>query len=214
LSSTNRGAVRVQDDFYATPAWATEAILPYLVTPNSVLEPSAGKGAILTVARKHWHSAEFVAVELDPWRAAACSSLGLETIKGDFLTRNIQRKFDLAIGNPPFALAERFVERCLGCAHQVAMLLRVGFVASSKRRKLWGLGPADFYVLPRRPQFAASLKCKSCSWRVTLPIEEARPARCPVCEGTRSVTTSDSSDYAWFVWGTNVTGKWQRLECK
>jgi hypothetical protein len=203
----------VQDDFYATPAWATEAILPYLVTPTSVLEPAAGNGAIVKAARKYWPKADFVAVELDPVRAAECERHCF-TAQCDFLSHYGTRPFDLAISNPPYSLAQAFIERCLSCAHQVAMLLRVGFVAGLQREPFWERYPADFYVLPRRPQFAASLKCKSCDWHVTLPIDEPRPPCCPVCGGARTVSTSDSSDYAWFVWGTNVTGKWRRLECK
>ena len=51
MSSTNRGGQRMPDDDYATPAWATRAILPHLPTLRRahVVEPFAGEGAIVEV---------------------------------------------------------------------------------------------------------------------------------------------------------------------
>ena len=52
MSSTNRGAVRAPDDFYATPGWAVRAVLPHLSLSTGsgrILEPSCGEGAIVRV---------------------------------------------------------------------------------------------------------------------------------------------------------------------
>jgi hypothetical protein len=72
---------------------------------------------------------------------------------GDFLAMGHIGGFDVAIGNPPFCLADRFIGACLERARVVAFLLRLNVLGSLKRFRLWQRHPADVYVLADRPSF-------------------------------------------------------------
>lgn len=65
--------------------------------------------------------------------------------------------FGLIVMNPPYSLALPFVAAALEVvrsqAGTVAALLRLGFLASRKRRDWWQSHPADVYVLSERPSF-------------------------------------------------------------
>lgn len=85
-------------------------------------------------------------------------------------------EFDIALGNPPFSVAESIIRRAMELARVVVMLLRISFLSSAERVPFWrGLG-ADVAVrvLPDRPSFDG--------------------------EG------QDSAAYAWFIWGSELSG--------
>jgi hypothetical protein len=106
-----------------------------------------------------------------------------------------------------------FAEKCFEHAATTALLLRLAVVASQKRATFWQAHPADIYVLSKRPSFAVFLKCPkrlACQWTAVLYPDDPRPTVCPKCGEKLKVTTSDSADYAWFVWGPGRGG--QRLE--
>ncbi len=63
------------------------------------------------------------------------------------------RRFDVALGNPPFTLDEEFVEESMKLADTVVMLLRLNFIGSSGRCAFMQKHPPDVYVLPDRPSF-------------------------------------------------------------
>ncbi len=91
MSSTNRGALRHPDDYYATPAWSVDAILPHLpgLKTARILEPAAGDGAIVRALRLHGvEESQIEAVELDEERAAFCR-MSCPTVCGDFLAQPI-----------------------------------------------------------------------------------------------------------------------------
>jgi hypothetical protein len=215
MSSTSRGAERHPDDFYATPEWATLALLRVLGphAPGRILEPTAGTGAIVRALRKHWPGCGVTANEIDAERAELLHDAGAKIVKvTDFLVEGFLGQ-DLIITNPPFKLAMPIIERSRQIAREVALLLRLNFLGSQERAAFWHEHPADVYVLPRRPSFAASLKCKKkCGWATTLPLDAERPKVCPACSAAVTVTTSDSCEYAWFVWGPGRGGRWQVLD--
>ncbi len=217
MSSTNRGAERLADDLYETPPWATRALLPLLgdVAPGRILEPCAGKGKIVRVLREHWPEADISAVELDGDRAGVLEQAGAtKALQRDFLQMPVAGRWDLVVTNPPFAHAQQFIERCLGVSREVCMLLRLNYLGSDKRAAFWRATPPDVFVLPRRPSFAAALKCKNkaCGWKRTLPIDAIRPHVCPACCGPYTVSTTDSCEYAWMCWGPGRGGRWGVLE--
>lgn len=149
MSATGRSDVRRANDFYETPGWVTRALLAKLGPVSSVLDPCAGNGAIL---------AEFpetiikYGIELDYTRAVACEA----TMRvGDALwSERDWPTVDLVITNPPYSLAMEFVEKALNqTSSLVAMLLRLPFVCSQKRRDFHIAHPSKLYILPKRPSF-------------------------------------------------------------
>lgn len=221
MSSTNRGAQRLADDFYETPAWAVRALLRELgpISPSRILEPCAGRGAIVRVVHELWPGSSILANEVDESRARTCAqtmhgSLYSECYNEDFLARADWGTFDLIPTNPPFSLAVPFVEKARKHAREVAMLLRVNFVASMERADFWEKNPADLLVLPKRPSFCKSLKCGAkpkCSWKETVYLDTPTPEKCPGCGGKVDVCTTDSCEYAWCLWGPGRGGRWKRL---
>jgi hypothetical protein len=164
MSATGRSAaaetghVRHPDDFYATPTWCTKAMLPalHLSRATRVLEPSAGQGAIVDVLLTAIDRSQVHAIEVDADRwsnvAAKCKST-----HADFLELAAPAKlFDLVITNPPFQLAMEFVQHAMRFVRprgEVAMLLRLNWLASLKRAEFLRRFCPDVYVLPRRPSF-------------------------------------------------------------
>jgi hypothetical protein len=62
-------------------------------------------------------------------------------------------RFDVAIMNPPFRQARRFVEWSVAHSLTTIALLRLGFLETSKRNGWLRANPPDVYVLPNRPSF-------------------------------------------------------------
>lgn len=188
-------------ELYETPEWVTEAIVDKLKTDHygrgaamyeNVLEPAAGKGAIIKVLRKaRLPIQKTTAVELNPanlvhLRARVRPS---RLVHGTFqsfasLTMRKEERFSLIITNPPFSLAETFVWRGLDLLRAetgfLVLLLRLAFLEGQGRDALHKKHPSDVHVLPRRPSF------------------------------TRD-GNSDMAAYAWFVWGPGCGGRWSRL---
>jgi hypothetical protein len=175
MSSTNRGAVRKPQDFYETPEWLTEAIMPSLhrwfgYSCRRILEPASGNGAIVRVLERWFPEARIDAGDIQNGQ--------------DFLTHEYSGSYDLIITNPPYSLAMEFVERAYTYHNSVphgllsmnrglvAMLLRLNFLGSQERApwfRLFGGHTPSIYVSPRRPDFTGD--------------------------------GGDSTEYAWFVWG-------------
>lgn len=162
MSATGRSAVRVPADYYPTPAWCVHRLLERVTLPDGEwLEPAAGDGAIIRAVKDCLPSQiiGWTAVEL---RAECKPSLlaagvdGVNCFAGgyDFLAGHLAgAEFDVSITNPPFSLAEEFVREVLAVSRYVAMLLRINFLGSAKRRALFATEIPDIYVLPNRPSF-------------------------------------------------------------
>jgi hypothetical protein len=195
VSATNRGATRAAGDFYETPRWAVEAILPHLPACSRVLEPSAGTGAIAKVLAAQMPFSTITAIELDPDRAAALRGQPpIVAVRGDFLELSgfndgdasapLFASHELVIGNPPYNDAESHVRAAMlaaGPNGSIAMLLRLNWLEGRGRAAFHREHPADVYVLERRPSFTG--------------------------RGT------DATAYAWFVWGPGRGGRWFPLAC-
>jgi predicted RNA methylase len=156
------GSKSVKDDRYYTPAWVVnqcfQHVTPHLescATPPRILDPGAGRGAFVDGARAKYPTAEITALDLDP-KVGPWPNANHSLVSTDFLKWNIDKAliFDLVVGNPPYKLAQKFLEHALGMSQYVVFLLRVGFLASARRYDfLLAHPPAAICLLPNRPRF-------------------------------------------------------------
>src|SRR6516164_7535753 len=102
-------------DLYETPDVAVEALLRHERLPHRIWEPAAGKGNIVEVLRQRGH--EVIATDLNN-RGCYDSRFGV-----DFLLMGGPRiECDCILTNPPYVLAQQFVEVALVRAPLVVML--------------------------------------------------------------------------------------------
>ncbi len=147
------GAGRDHLDRYYTPADLARVLVDGIGidSDDRILEPSAGGGAFVRAARAH--GAHVTALDIDQQAAGlADADRGLTC---DFLGfRPRGERFDLVLGNPPYAPAEAHVRHALAIAPRVAFLLRLAFLESTKRLDLWKVCPLSHVaVLAQRPSF-------------------------------------------------------------
>lgn len=122
-----------------------------LIAGDRVLDPSAGKGVFLNACRCV-ENVSTVSIDDD-------ASVNPD-ILGDFRTVALdqQNPFNLIVTNPPFTLAQEFVER----AHQlidprgtIAFLLLLQFLGSKGRKGFFETyPPSTIDILRPRPSFA------------------------------------------------------------
>lgn len=191
MSSTKRGGERSEADDYPTPHWCLHRLLdamPELREGGNWLEPAAGSGDLMTSTEIFipkggalWKMPRWTAVELreDPLDlldlfldAGICKRV---VCPQDFFEWKTKAKFNVIITNPPFRLAQDFIEKAISMKPRfVIMLLRLNYVGSQKRHDFFTKCMAHrIYVLPDRPPFTRN---KHGRW------------------------ATDSIEYAWFVW--------------
>jgi len=167
--------VRHPQDYYRTPEWAVQAIVPWLPADReflSVLDAGAGDGAIAD-ALPYGHKVH--CSEQDPIKRAILREKGYNHAgwEGEEDFFNTSCEYDLIIMNPPYKQAMEFVQK--GLRHtesgMLVALLRLPWLASQARAEFHRQRPSHVLVLPRRPSFTPDGK-------------------------------TDATDYAWFLWGT------------
>lgn len=210
MSATNRGAVRCEADRYITPEWAIRSFLENLTpkkAPRKIIEPCAGNGAIVKVLAETYTMTDIIAVEMRPKEKTSLKNAGAHHVAiGNFL------KFlpwmagypDLIISNPPYSLAQEVIEHSIklsGPECDIVMLLRLNFFGSQERKEFWDKHPAQqLYPLSKRPSFGTHCKCPS-GHKHFYGLDQVVPNRCPECgEKWKSKTTTDATDYGWFIW--------------
>ena len=164
---------RQPNDFYATPADVTRALIraEHDVMPHLIWEPACGTGAITEV--------------LQPGRVVFSSDLNDYGYGGeigrDFLDPLTEPPFWSApfgiVTNPPFKLAQQFIIRAHEIAecHYLALVLKTTYwQAGTRRRRLWETHPpARIYALGWRPDFrdlgAPTMDCMWCVWEPRKP---------------------------------------------
>lgn len=140
---------RVDNDFYATPRNAIEAILNEVKLDGSILEPAAGQGHISKVLKEYYPYSEIVSTDLIQRE----ERFGIPIQGGvDFLTHEFHRKFDNIITNPPFNLAQEFIEKALELSNdKVIMFAKIQLLEGNKRRELFDNTPLKYvYVFSKR----------------------------------------------------------------
>ena len=175
MSATNRGAIRREADFYATPLETVYSFLDSydgIEPTDKILEPSAGDGAIIKAMRNRGYDNHIVAVELREEERYNLIGLADRVYIGDFLESEALGSYDVVIGNPPYSKALEFVKKSLEIVRpggRVIMLLRTNFLESKARFQFWKDNPlSGLYTLHKRPSFTG--------------------------KGT------DATSYSWFVW--------------
>lgn len=157
-------------DYFPTPPWATRALCEWL-SANGLMsrqqiawEPACGEGHMSRPLGEYF--GEVVASDVHPYGFGEVS---------DFLMMPV-RETDWVITNPPFRLAEQFVERgLLAARYGVAMLVRTAFLES--------VGRYEGLFNPYPP--AAVLQFSE---------------RVPMHKGKLTATGSTATAYCWVVW--------------
>lgn len=140
---------RVDNDFYATPLNAIEAILNEVKLDGSILEPAAGQGHISKTLKDYYPYSEIISTDLIQRE----ERFGIPIQGGvDFLTYDFGRKFDNVITNPPFNLAQEFIEKALKVSNdKVIMFAKIQLLEGSKRREMFDNTPLKYiYVHTKR----------------------------------------------------------------
>jgi hypothetical protein len=114
-------------ELYSTPPEAVRALCTVESLPHWCWDPAAGKGPIAQVLRDAGH-------------AVICSDVvdhgfPLHFI-GDFLAQTKAPSCECIITNPPYRLAQQFVEHALTLVPLTIMLLRLAFLESERRTSI------------------------------------------------------------------------------
>lgn len=159
------------DDF-PTPPWATRALCGFLrgrgwaLHNATVREPAANRGHMVAPLREAFASVE----------ASDVHDYGAGFRLADYLFGPPPERVDFTITNPPFRLAEQFIERALETSDcGVAMLVRAAFLES--------VGRYDRIFAKRPPTFV-------------LQFAE----RVVMHKGRLAPDGSTATAYAWLVW--------------
>ena len=164
---------REQDDFYATDPKAVEMLCDLEKFSNVIIEPACGMGHISNVLKNRGYSV--MSMDLVDRGYPGC-------VIGDFLKCGKRNADADIVTNPPYKLAQEFVEKSMeviASGHKVAMFLKLTFLETVKRREL-------FKKYPPKTVYVASQRI-AC-WPNGKPTAQSM-----VC-------------YAWFVWEKGFSG--------
>lgn len=134
---------REVNDYYATEPAAVEWLCKLEKFNHKVLEPSCGAGHISEVLKAHGY-------EVDS-RDIVDRGYGTQA---DFLSIDNQHFDGDIITNPPYSLAQEFVEKSLSIisdGHKVAMFLKITFLEGKKRKELFRICPPPPRVGVKQP---------------------------------------------------------------
>ena len=159
MSATNRGTIRHTYDAYMTPGWVARRLLeelrrshPNNAQPATILDPGAGNGALLKVAKEFYPNSALSAIEIRQECKDALAQVTSDITIADYLASNWPHA-DLTIMNPPYSLALDFVQKALTHSDWVIALLRICWLSSGKRHEFLKNHMPNVYVLPNRPSF-------------------------------------------------------------
>lgn len=118
-------------DFFPTPPFATRALCERLarfrpLDKLTVREPAAGRGDMAKVLEEHFAEVE----------AADAFDYGVGIPVQDYLFGPLPNSVGWTVTNPPFLLAEQFIQRAVATSlFGAAMLVRTSFLESEGRYK-------------------------------------------------------------------------------
>ncbi len=180
MSGPNRSSAVMQkrsephdslDDF-PTPPWATRALCEWLqahvgsLSELTVREPAANRGYMVRRLSEYFGDVQ----------ASDAHDYGAGFPVSDYLFGFAPEVTDWTITNPPFRLAEQFIQRALASSNQgVAMIVRSAFLEGKSRfETLFSSKPPHFVL-----QFVE---------------------RAPMCKGKVDPKVSSATSYSWLVW--------------
>jgi hypothetical protein len=143
-SKVNKGQ-RKESDFYQTPYSMTKQLLEVEKFKEPILEPACGQGAIIKELIKN------------NYKAIKGFDLSFDQ-SFDFL--GSCTKFPSSITNPPFSLANEFIEKCYEvCTDKFALLMPLVYLHGQKRYEQ-GLfrGLTKVYVFTRMPMLTSEVR--------------------------------------------------------
>lgn len=193
MSGQNRSSAVMQQrgephdslDDFPTPPWATRALCAFLLGQGfrldemSCREPAANRGHMVKPLREY-----FARVE-----ASDVHDYGAGFPVSDYLFGPLPSRVDWTITNPPFRLAEQFIERALdSSAVGCAMILRSAFLEGQRRYDTIFSQTPPAFILP------LSQRCGMFKGRL-LRLGDRYVGR----EGKEKTATTATA-YAWFVW--------------
>lgn len=183
LAGTSQSRERAEDDYYATPHIATEMLLNEVKFYGDFLEPCVGGGHIADVIKEYYPKECVYGSDLVD--RGYKDTLVADFIKHDFL----EQKFDNIITNPPYSLAQEFLEKGMEVVNdngKIAMFLKIQFLEGAKRREMFSKYPPKYiYVFSKRQN----------PWRNGSPVDEkGKPWSSTMC-------------FAWFVWEKGFEGE-------
>jgi hypothetical protein len=174
------------------------------------LEPGAGEGNIIRAVNRVRQDVSWSAVEL---REECRPKLSTLVHQSQLITTDFLKGFtyqgsgwDVSITNPAFSIAQEYIEKTLTLAKWSVHLLRLNYLGTEGRNEFFQNNMPDIYVIPDRVSFAKSLSCRGalwpkCDWAEIVELTTITPAVCPRCGGKIRISSTDSIEYAWFVWG-------------
>lgn len=137
-------------DFYPTPPDVTYSLRPHIIdlVPEGslVLEPACGDGAMALALEECGYDVYASDLRED----SGYGDGGVDFLATDFSDLG----YDAVITNPPFNIADKFIEHSLKQAPVVAMLLKSQYWHAAKRRSLFEAHrPTKVLPLTWRPSF-------------------------------------------------------------
>lgn len=218
MSATNRGAERVAEDAYPTPAWCVRRLVDGLLEMYPAIprlgrwhEVCAGDAAIIrAIDDTPLRPGRWIATEIrESLMLAELEQSGrIETLRMlcDFLTAP-PVDAEVIVTNPPFSIAFDIIKKALTEAPWVITLLRMNFKGSKDRADWLRSEMPDELGIPNRPSFIVSYTCaprddhdRGCGWALKLPVDAPKIKLCPECGRKVDRCSSDSAEYGWFVW--------------
>lgn len=161
--SAKRGKPKRPQEDYETPAWCVQSLLSEVQLPGGCwLDPCAGSGSIIRAVNEVRSDVAWSGCEIRSACTDSLRSLAGHYQIGDFfdpVNQKLLRKslpggrFSVVLTNPPYSVAEDFINACLPLADATIMLLRLNFLETAPRAAFWRQRMANVYVLPNRPSF-------------------------------------------------------------
>jgi hypothetical protein len=167
ISKTRSHAERGLDPYF-TPKEAIRALLALEKIPARVFDPCCGNGAILNILEDAGHHVSGVDIHDYGWPG---------TIVKDFLASPSDLRGTSIVSNPPYKLAQEFIEKVIGEGSPYhAWFLRLNFLESMRRKSFFEQHPPSRLLV---------------SSRRLPPMHQ---------HGWAGPKTSSNACYVWYVW--------------